>query len=47
MIKGFGLFLAKALAAMAFMAAFLSNFTSCVYWLNQPEMPDKVRMLKQ
>jgi cyclic lactone autoinducer peptide len=46
MIKGFGLFLAKVLAALAFSAAFLSNFTSCVYWLNQPEMPYKVRMLK-
>jgi len=45
-MKGFGLFVAKILAALAFSAAFLSNFTSCVYWLHQPEMPDKVRMLK-
>jgi cyclic lactone autoinducer peptide len=46
MIKGFGLFLAKALAALALLTAFASNFTSCIYYVNQPEMPDKVRMLK-
>ncbi len=45
-MKGFGLFLGKVLAALAFSAAFLSNFTSCVYWLNQPKMPNSVRMLK-
>lgn len=47
MIKGFGLFLAKILAALAFSAAFVSNFTGCVFWLNQPKMPDKVRMLRR
>lgn len=46
MIKGFGLFLGKVIAALAFSAAFLSNFTSCVYWIYQPKLPNKVRMLK-
>lgn len=47
MFKGFALFIAKTLAAVAFAAAFLSNFTGCIIGINQPKMPDKVRMLKQ
>lgn len=45
-MKGLGYFIAKVLAALAFSAAFLSNFTSCIYFYNQPKMPEKVRMLK-
>jgi cyclic lactone autoinducer peptide len=47
MLRGFGLFLGKALAAVAFSVAFISNFTSCVVFINQPQMPEKVRMLKK
>ncbi len=45
-MKGFGLFLGKILAALALSAAYLSNFTSCIIYINQPRMPEKVRMLK-
>ncbi len=41
------MFLGKLLAAIAFSTAFLSNFTSCVIYVNQPQMPEKVRMLKK
>jgi cyclic lactone autoinducer peptide len=39
--------LGKVLASLAFITAFASNFTSCVIFFNQPEMPEKVRMLKK
>lgn len=38
--------LGKAVAALAFSTAFLSNFTCCVVFLNQPKVPEKVRMMK-
>lgn len=47
MFSGFLLFIGKALAAMASSTAFLSNFTGCVAFLNQPTMPQKVRMMKK
>ncbi|MGI6084817.1 MAG: AgrD family cyclic lactone autoinducer peptide [Acetivibrionales bacterium] len=47
MIGIIGALLGKAVAALAFATAFLSNFTSCVVVLNQPKVPEKVRMLKK
>ncbi len=38
--------LGKAVAALAFSTAFLSNFTCCVVFFNQPKVPEKVRMMK-
>lgn len=41
------LIIGKILAAVATSAAFLSNFTGCIVFINQPRMPEKVRMLKK
>lgn len=46
MIGIIGALLGKAVAALAFSTAFLSNFTCCVVWVNQPKVPEKVRMMK-
>lgn len=46
MVKGFGLIVGKVLAALALSVAYLSNFTGCLIYINQPKMPEKVRMLK-
>ncbi len=46
MIGTIGVLLGKAVAALAFSTAFLSNFTCCVVFLNQPKVPEKVRMMK-
>ncbi|NLU53378.1 MAG: cyclic lactone autoinducer peptide [Clostridiaceae bacterium] len=41
------MFVLKALASLASLVAFLSNFTGCIVFVNQPEMPEKVRMMKR
>lgn len=46
MIGILGALLGKAVAALAFSTALLSNFTSCVVFLNQPKVPEKVRIMK-
>lgn len=46
MIGFLGTLLGKAIAALAFSTAFLSNFTGCVVFVNQPKVPEKVRMMK-
>ncbi len=46
MIGILGALLGKAIAALAFSTSFLSNFTCCVVFVNQPKVPEKVRMLK-
>jgi cyclic lactone autoinducer peptide len=47
MTAGFVLLIGKVLAAMASSIAFLSNFTSCVIFVNQPHMPERVRLMKK
>ena len=47
MIRSLGLALSKAFAALALSVAYISNFTSCCLFINQPVMPEKVRMLKK
>lgn len=44
--KGIALMLGKMLAVVASVAAFTSNFTSCICIVYQPEMPQKVRLMK-
>lgn len=47
MIGIIGVLVGKAVAALAFSTAFLSNFTCCVVFFNQPKFPEKIRMIKQ
>ncbi|HBR02725.1 MAG TPA: cyclic lactone autoinducer peptide [Ruminiclostridium sp.] len=47
MMKRFAFLGGKVLAAMALSIAFLSNYAACVVFVNQPPMPEKVRMLKK
>ncbi|GEM_PF-5436981 len=46
-LKGFALTLGKLLAVVASVVAYLSNFTGCVICVNQPVMPQRVRMMKK
>lgn len=46
MLKGFALLLGKTLAVLASVVAFLSNFTGCLIYVNQPVMPQRVRTMK-